>query len=586
MNKITFRTKIILVFIAIAILQGGIMGFLAYSHATNLIFNNKKNEMINMADKININVSDKVNYLTQLAQSTATSQIVRNNIHEGADILQIGQSKRSISQYFSALALSFEPLCNIMIIDKSNILYSPYDYYRINNFDMPASKYYAIASKNIGRAVWLGMQNNLMFEMEGNAGPKQVLTMVEPITDFYNEKVIAILIMDLNPETFQTVLSNKNDSFPNQTTFMLDQNKKLIWKDSKIEDKLISDMCMRVEELNDGCQELELNGQRSLVSIKTNDQTGWKICSVVPIKDISLQVQSLNHSIIKTVVFCTLLISIFLFLVSYALTAPIKKLILAMKEVWQGNFECRIANRRKDEMGRLIDTFTFMVNKIQTLIREVYEEKLAQKNAELKALQSQINPHFLYNTLDTINWMLLEQKEFEISRIVVSLGNMMKYAINSDGKMATIRQEIEHVSNYLLIQKERMEERLEYEIRIPPELENIKMPRLLLQPLVENAIIHGIEPSLKCGQVVIRAWEKENGYVMEVADNGIGMDRKRVEKLKQNETETGQERTSIGIDNVNRRLKLYYGEASEIKIQSTIGIGTKIQFEIPKEIEA
>ena len=139
MKQLSFRAKIMIVFITIGTLQGGIMGYFAYSHARSLIFNNKKNEMENMLEKINISVTDKVSYMTQLGQSTATSQIVRNNIHSGEDYLQVGRSKRNIAEYFSSLVLSFEPLNNIMIIDRSNILYSTYDYYRLQDFDLVSS---------------------------------------------------------------------------------------------------------------------------------------------------------------------------------------------------------------------------------------------------------------------------------------------------------------------------------------------------------------------------------------------------------------------------------------------------------------
>lgn len=583
MAGLTFRTKIMTVFIAVGILQGAIMGFFAYNHATNIIYNNKESEMENMMDKIDVSVSDKVHYLTQLAQSTVTSQIVRNNIHEGADLLQIGQSKRTISQYFSALALSFEPLCNIMIIDKSNILYSPYDYYRVYDFDMPSSHYYQIASEHIGSAVWLGMQDNLMNSVEGVAGPDQVLTLVSSVTDFYNEQVIAILIMDLNPETFRATLSNEYDSFPNQTTFMLDQNQKLICGDNKATDQIVEGIRTHLEELEDGCTKVEIDGESMLAAIKTNQETGWKICSLVPMSDIGAQVQNLNYSIIKTAAACIVGVSIFLFLASYALTAPINKLIHAMKEVQKGNFQCRIKHKRKDEMGRLIDTFNFMVNKIQTLIQEVYEEKLAQKNAELKALQSQINPHFLYNTLDTINWMLLEKQEYEISEIVVSLGNMMKYAIHTHSKTAFVEEELEHVSNYLLIQKERMEDKLEYEIHIPDQMKRVVMPRLMLQPLVENAVIHGIEPTLHGGTVKLEGWEQEASYVIMIWDNGIGIEPDRLKELRSGAIHPSESHSSIGLDNVIRRLRLFYGEKSRLKIESSPEKGTKIYLIIPKE---
>lgn len=555
------------------------MGYFAYSHARSLIFNNKKNEMENMLEKINISVTDKVSYMTQLGQSTATSQIVRNNIHSGEDYLQVGRSKRNIAEYFSSLVLSFEPLNNIMIIDRSNILYSTYDYYRLQDFDLVSSKYYEAASEHGGQPVWLGLQDNLLFYMEGITGPEKVLTMVEPITDFYNQEVIAVLIMDLNPDTFLDILHTENASFPHQMTFMLDQNQRLIAGDEKTVSQVIDAVCA-MENRGGESKELMVGQERMALSVIENEATGWKIYTLVPYSDISAQVQSLNHSILLSIILCNLLILVCLLVVSLAITAPVKKLIEAMREVQQGNFDYRIDNKRSDEMGRLMETFNYMVFKIDMLIKEVYQEKLAQKNAELEALQSQINPHFLYNTLDTINWMLLEKKEYEISGIVVSLGEMMKYAISRSSRTVALREEIRHVSNYLLIQKERMEDKLEYEIDIPHQYESVQVPRLILQPLVENAIIHGIETG---GKVSIRVYEREEdgGCWLEVSDNGAGMDEEQLKRLRDGTTEMRMDHRSIGVENVNKRIRLYYGEEFGLTIESRLGEGTVIRFCIP-----
>ena len=555
------------------------MGYFAYSHARSLIFNNKKNEMENMLEKINISVTDKVSYMTQLGQSTATSQIVRNNIHSGEDYLQVGRSKRNIAEYFSSLVLSFEPLNNIMIIDRSNILYSTYDYYRLQDFDLVSSKYYEAASEHGGQPVWLGLQDNLLFYMEGITGPEKVLTMVEPITDFYNQEVIAVLIMDLNPDTFLDILHTENASFPHQMTFMLDQNQRLIAGDEKTVSQVIDAVCA-MENRGGESKELMVGQERMALSVIENEATGWKIYTMVPYSDISAQVQSLNHSILLSIILCNLLILVCLLVVSLAITAPVKKLIEAMREVQQGNFDYRIDNKRSDEMGRLMETFNYMVFKIDMLIKEVYQEKLAQKNAELEALQSQINPHFLYNTLDTINWMLLEKKEYEISGIVVSLGEMMKYAISRSSRTVALREEIRHVSNYLLIQKERMEDKLEYEIDIPHQYESVQVPRLILQPLVENAIIHGIETG---GKVSIRVYEREEdgGCWLEVSDNGAGMDEEQLKRLRDGTTEMRMDHRSIGVEKVNKRIRLYYGEEFGLTIESRLGEGTVIRFCIP-----
>lgn len=578
MKHLSFRIKIIIIFISIGILQGCIMGYFAYSHARILIFNNKKNEMENMLEKINISITDKVSYITQLGQSTAASQIVRNNIHSNdSDYLQLGRSKRKIAEYFSALALSFEPLSNIMIIDRSNILYSNYDYYRIQDFDLVSSQYYAVASSHRGESVWLGVQDNLLCHMEGLMGPEKVLTMVEPITDFYNQEVIAVLIMDLNPSTFLDILHTKNSSFPNQMTFMLDQNQNLIAADGNITPQVISSVSS-LKGLDGSVSEIMVGQEPMAVSARTNEAAGWKIYTMVPYSNISAQVQSLNHSILLSIVLCNLLIIACLLAASFAVTAPVKKLSRAMNEVQNGDFNYRIKHKRSDEMGRLMDTFNYMVYKIDMLIKEVYQERLAQKNAELEALQSQINPHFLYNTLDTVNWMLLRKKEYEISGIVVSLGEMMKYAINRSSRTVTLREEIHYVSNYLLIQKERMEDMLEYEIAVPDEYELVQVPRLILQPLVENAIVHGIEDG---GRVSVRAYGVSGACCLEVRDNGIGMDEEQLWRLRCGAGEPKQNHTSIGVENVDKRIRLYYGDACGLQIESAPGKGCVVSFRIP-----
>ena len=466
-----------------------------------------------------------------------------------------------------------------MIIDRSNILYSTYDYYRLQDFDLVSSKYYEAASEHGGQPVWLGLQDNLLFYMEGITGPEKVLTMVEPITDFYNQEVIAVLIMDLNPDTFLDILHTENASFPHQMTFMLDQNQRLIAGDEKTVSQVIDAVCA-MENRGGESKELMVGQERMALSVIENEATGWKIYTLVPYSDISAQVQSLNHSILLSIILCNLLILVCLLVVSLAITAPVKKLIEAMREVQQGNFDYRIDNKRSDEMGRLMETFNYMVFKIDMLIKEVYQEKLAQKNAELEALQSQINPHFLYNTLDTINWMLLEKKEYEISGIVVSLGEMMKYAISRSSRTVALREEIRHVSNYLLIQKERMEDKLEYEIDIPHQYESVQVPRLILQPLVENAIIHGIETG---GKVSIRVYEREEdgGCWLEVSDNGAGMDEEQLKRLRDGTTEMRMDHRSIGVENVNKRIRLYYGEEFGLTIESRLGEGTVIRFCIP-----
>ena len=236
------------------------------------------------------------------------------------------------------------------------------------------------------------------------------------------------------------------------------------------------------------------DGEDYYVCGQYNGVTGWKTFSVIGTNYIFPETNILQSFIISIVAVCTFSVSVIIAAISYTMTRPINQLSRAMEKVQEGDFSIQLSNHRKDEMGQLIDSFNFMTNKINALIREVYQEKIAQKNAEMEALEAQINPHFISNTLDSINWMLIDKGEDEISEVIISLGKLMKYCVDKNNGIVTLGQEIEYVMSYLHIQKNRLEERLNYEIRVPEDLKAFRVPKLILQPLVENSIIHGIEP--------------------------------------------------------------------------------------------
>ena len=261
--------------------------------------------------------------------------------------------------------------------------------------------------------------------------------------------------------------------------------------------------------------------------------------------------------------------------ISYSITAPIRELSNAMRQVEQENFDIEIRSRRKDEIGHLITSFTYMVGRIRQLIYEVYQKKIEQKNAEIRALQAQINPHFLYNTLDSINWMLIERDEQDISDVVVSLGEILRYAIGGQNHLVPLRSEVRYIESYLFIQKNRLEERLNYQWELDEEALDVLVPKLIMQPLVENAVIHGIEPLKKGGMLLMKAWVEEETLLIRVTDNGEGMNQEELEALRE-KLSRKDEIENIGMRNIQRRIELTFGLEQAMEIQSVKGEGTTI----------
>jgi two-component system sensor histidine kinase YesM len=224
-----------------------------------------------------------------------------------------------------------------------------------------------------------------------------------------------------------------------------------------------------------------------------------------------------------------------------------------------------------------------MVQEIENLINQVYIEQREKREAELKILQAQIKPHFLYNTLDTIQWMAQDRDADDIVEIVGALTTLFRISLNKGNEIIKLEEEIQHIESYLLIQMARYEDKLTYEINVPKELLQYNVLKIILQPLIENAIYHGIKTKLGAGHIHVGASNEDNKLVLYVEDDGMGIPSKRLAEINhylQMDQHEGQER-GYGLFNVNERIKLTYGSSYGLKVDSVQGEGTRIEIRLP-----
>jgi two-component system sensor histidine kinase YesM len=334
------------------------------------------------------------------------------------------------------------------------------------------------------------------------------------------------------------------------------------------------------------------------ISYITQELTGWKIVSYVSLDVLYRDAHTLKNNIIMLCIAAVVVLAAVTLITAVNIVKPINKLVNGMKKVQSGE-DIRIEADREDELGFLQRAFNEMSSEIHHLVNWVYREQLTRKEAELKALQSQINPHFLFNTLEAINWMAQLNNVPEISETVSDLSDLMEASIGRDDRLITIEEEFRYADKYISLQKRRFGDRIELIKNIQPDVYSIKIPRLLIQPLVENAVYHGIERNRYKGIINLNAFRDENGCVcIEVIDNGIGMGPEELEELNarlkmDNDTyfknlgsksNGAKGRTSIGIENVNRRIKLFYGENYGLRMESQLGTYTKVTVTIPCEV--
>ena len=305
--------------------------------------------------------------------------------------------------------------------------------------------------------------------------------------------------------------------------------------------------------------------------------TGWKVWFYKPNRVIGNSVQPLIVAILIMTAFCILFSVVATTVLSKVMVSDIEKLTKNMKAVEKGDMEIQVVSESADEVGNLIRGFGNMINRINQLINEVYKGKISQKESEMRALQAQINPHFLYNSLSLINWKALETEQMEISRLTLLLSTFYRTALNRGKNVLSIRDELRNMNSYLEIQLIMHDHAFHVACDVEEGIMECQTLNLILQPLVENAIDHGIDLNEEgAGLISIRGWSEGNRIYLTVTDNGVGMDEETAKSILTKESK------GYGICNVNERIMLYYGEAYHLTVESTLGVGTTITICIPK----
>lgn len=387
---------------------------------------------------------------------------------------------------------------------------------------------------------------------------------------------IGILFFRISPEYLAQIIGEQDSTSENSTYLVSDTGDILATSKGLAYENLIQ--AFKLHEYKPGRYELHYEDEDYYVLVNQTSALDFTIIDLIP-KDVLLrELQKVTDLII---VLSLVNLPIYLFvgnLLYKNIMSPVNALTQGLKKFEKGQLETLIDNQRQDEFGYMIESFNKMTSTLKKLIQEVYEEELARKDAEFAALQEQINPHFLYNTLESINWRAQLAGEQDIALMIQALSKLMDASINRDKrKVCPIREEIAYVDQYVYLIQMRFGEKIQYEKRVDEAVLGYLVPKLFIQPLIENAIKHGLEPKGE-GQVYLKIVKvKEEGIEILVSDTGVGMNAEQLMQV--------QEFKSVGLQNVNRRLFLLYGEKAKMTIESNINLGTKIRIYLPLALE-
>lgn len=314
------------------------------------------------------------------------------------------------------------------------------------------------------------------------------------------------------------------------------------------------------------------NDKDMLLTTYKSSKSLWRVSSIVPLEEITQGTRIIGRSIIAIGFIGVLIGCISLWFSLSFMFKPLKDLTHAMNRFEQDNVNLRINIQRRDEFGTLARSFNRMMDKINYLISDVYNKEISQKEAEFNALKAQINPHFLYNTLETIRLLCSFGENDKAEKATVSLARLLKSSISGNSrKLVKVKEELEIIEAYITIQNLRFEGKINVSINLDAALMNFEIPRFILQPIIENAYQHGLEPKLGQGYLFINGTLGHSGICFQVIDNGVGMSDFTLEAG-----------SGHGMKNVHERIKLLFGEPYGLKVQSSPNVGTTIEISLPR----
>lgn len=567
-NNIVFWKKLVIISVIPLFIISIIIGALSYSRASLAAQESGKNNIADAVNRIDISLTLRIRQLNQIVQTIAGGQSIASVARdegEGEDFLDFCRD----------MTEPFREISSISVFRKNQMIGSTQKNKRAD--PEIVKELYMQAKQYPGKVIWSGISEGIFLEYPYSDQP---IVMVYRGLEDGNGEIEGLLVLELNASSFGSSVLNKQKINKNQINFLVDGNLSVAYCETYISETLSKEA---LKQYLQGKREFvfTLDGKRYFCCAQYNGLIGWIIFIIIDWEALFPGAESLRSYIAILVFICVSVASILLMALSLFITKPLGRLREGMKQVQNGDFQVHLENNRGDEIGELTDSFNYMVEQIRMLINRVYREQIAQKNAEMEALQAQINPHFLYNSLDSINWMLIDRGEMDISNVVVALGKLMQYSMDTQTSFVPLREEYRNARDYLVVQQNRLEDRLDYELELEEGLEEFQVPKLILQPLIENAVKYGVLPSHRRCLVTVRTCRREAGICITVEDNGSGMTQEKLKDCRRLLRSNLEGQKNIGIRNVARRLQLHFEEQCEFKVESSEGKGTSVSLLLP-----
>jgi two-component system sensor histidine kinase YesM len=584
----SIKRELFFVFVLIISIPIVFFILLSYNMAASSIQKDYVKYKREINSQITKNIDENINNLSRQSMAVYTNLndlLFVLNTPENKEDIDYLQAYNRMSDYFQSVLESNVKINSISLINSNGkvIYYIDHKANSINLYNVKNEKWFKDALLLKGRPLVRELHYNQFVNFPRNEKPL-VVSITRAIIDLadYTNKPLGVLVFDQNLLQFENIFNNIQTE-KDEIVLVTGKTGNIIHTNKSITSKVRQDLISLIKGKKNGTSfDYYINNKKMLVIYSKSNDFNWSVISLLPYK--SLQ----NKSSYLKNIFITLFIAVLGlgFLLSYifsnAVTSPLNKLTYSFRQLKKGDFSTRIIVKGENEFSQIAYTFNDMSINIEKLIKEKYELALLGKQSELIALQNQINPHFLYNTLTSIKLVIDKGDLHNASFMVENLSDIFRYCLNKGANIVKFSQELEHIKNYLSIQKLRFGDKLEINYDIDEDVLSLPILRLTLQPIIENSIFHGLEPKLGKGELKITAKKFNDNFYIYIFDNGVGITQDKLNKINvQLKSDSSKRSDKLGIYNVNSRIKNYFGDEYGLTILSTLDSNTTIKIILP-----
>ncbi|OMF31825.1 hypothetical protein BK133_15510 [Paenibacillus sp. FSL H8-0548] len=579
----SIRFKLLIYFVIIILISIVTLSTVGTAVYKRSIEDTTNEHTIQMMGQVKNNLShyfeEMENILAYLANDDKVMTFFAEASEEMADDLEASKLWAEVEKVIEMYENRHPEIAGILMVNKG-------DQYVSNKLDrmirdpLASESWYKQAVNNPDEVLLISKPIGRNIKAEYNYSADQVLSFVKAFKVPNTNQVLGVILLDMELSIIQTTIEQVSLG-KSGFVYITDENGGIVYSP-------VNPIVYRInsEWLESGYTNFEkmINNRSFQIMQDQFEHINWKIVGVFPFdesKSFVIKWQFYTVIIVLFTLFLAILVSWFF---TNSIINPVRKLRRIMHRVEEGELHLRFEGRSKDEIGQLGDSFNKMVQEIEQLLHMVYSEQKGKREAELKVLQEQIKPHFLYNTLDTIQWMAQDREADDIVEIVIALTNLFRIGLSRGNEVISLENEFKHVESYLIIQMMRYEGKLSYQINdISSQLKNSQVLKLILQPLVENAIYHGIKMKKGKGHIQIETEIRDFKLVLSVIDNGIGVKPEQLEIIEQGLKNVGdpEHKDGFGLFNVNERIRLTYGVSYGIQVHSVYEEGTRVDVFLP-----